>query len=239
MPIKKLWGREKKSEREENKTVRKQWPLHRVTEWCLSLRLGRALFSDRRFCGLPSSHSTHRLKGFASGWHNECVCVCVCMHACLCMCKCTLEGPCCVEPESECDSLRGRRGRGFVQAHARGCVRVWRHVCSLCGCDGIVPDARCPRKTVSQFRSGPLSQVVKEGEKDTHTHKTHAQTDTHWAAFCVSVKHGNRLYMNLALWSFQTYDHWWGTGSKPVSIYTLTCTHPYTKYNYTHTPKLS
>lgn len=122
MPIKKLWGREKKSEREENKTVRKQWPLHRVTEWCLSLRLGRALFSDRRFCGLPSSHSTHRLKGFASGWHNECVCVCVCMHACLCMCKCTLEGPCCVEPESECDSLRGRRGRGFVQAHARGCV---------------------------------------------------------------------------------------------------------------------
>lgn len=38
---------------------------------------GLLFFPGRRFCGLPSSHSTHRLKGFASGWHNECVCACV------------------------------------------------------------------------------------------------------------------------------------------------------------------
>lgn len=176
MPIKKLWGREKKSEREENKTVRKQWPLHRVTEWCLSLRLGRALFSDRRFCGLPSSHSTHRLKGFASGWHNERVCVCVC--ACLCMCKCTLEGPCCVEPECECDSLRGRRGRGFVQAHARGCVCAFdvMFVHSVVAmASSLTPDAQeklCPNSVLAHW-----VRSLKR-EKKTHTH-TNTCTNRH------------------------------------------------------------
>ena len=46
---------------------------------------GQGFFSGGRFCGLPSSHSTHRLKGFASGWHNENVCLCLCVWACACV----------------------------------------------------------------------------------------------------------------------------------------------------------
>lgn len=100
----------------------------------------------------------------------------------------------------------------FVHVYER--VRVWRHVCSFCGCDGIVPDARCtgklcPYSVLAQW----ARSLKKEWGTDVHAH---ARTRTHTHIPCVSVKHRHRLFINVGLWSFQHYDQWWGTGSMPM-----------------------
>ena len=66
------------------------------------------------------------------------------------------------------------------------CVCLWRHVCSLCGCDGIVPDARCPKKTCPD---SVLAHWVRSLTRKRRLACTcaHAHTHTHVHRLCVSL----------------------------------------------------
>lgn len=48
------------------------------------------------------------------------------------------------------------------------CMYVWRHVCSLCGCDGIVPDAKCPEKKL--YPNSVLAHWVRSLKSRTRLH---------------------------------------------------------------------
>lgn len=175
-----------KTERKKKERKKAGEKVNRVTESCLSLGLGRVFFFFRQaVLWTPSSHSTHSLKVFASGWHNECVCVCR---------ACAPQGPRSAEPERQC---------GGVCVRAGVCSFDVMFVLSVVAMAlSLTPDAQDNWVSTSFWPTG-------SGHK-----RRRVCARAHTAAQTGSVKHKRRLIIKAEAFEVFCCDHWRGTAPR-------------------------